>query len=144
MQKIKSLIKEDIMATGQETVLDDYAFLVSETDIKGNILFANEDFCKIAEYTLDELIGNPHNMVRHPDMPKKAFKSLWDTVQSGEVWTGYVKNTTKSGGYYWVFATVYPFESCDGSQGFLSCRRKASDEEIEQSIELYKQWKREE
>lgn len=132
------------MATGQETVLDDYAFLVSETDIKGNILFANEDFCKIAEYTLDELIGNPHNMVRHPDMPKKAFKSLWDTVQSGEVWTGYVKNTTKSGGYYWVFATVYPFESCDGSQGFLSCRRKASDEEIEQSIELYKQWKREE
>ena len=126
------------MAAGQETVLDDYAFLVSETDGKGTILFANEDFCKIAEYSIDELIGNPHSMVRHKDMPKAAFKSLWDTVQRGEIWTGYVKNSTKTGGYYWVFATVYPFESCDGSKGYLSCRRKASIEEINQAISLYK------
>ena len=125
------------MAIGQETVLDDYAFLVSETDAKGTILFANEDFCKIAEYDIDELIGKPHNMVRHKDMPKLAFKSLWDTVQKGEVWTGYVKNATKTGGYYWVFATVYPFESCDGSKGYLSCRRKASKEEIDAAIKLY-------
>jgi aerotaxis receptor len=124
-----------------ETVLDDYAFLVSETDAKGIIKFANDDFCKIAEYSIDELIGNPHNMVRHPDMPAKAFKSLWDTVQSGDVWTGYVKNATKSGGYYWVFATVYPFESCDGSLGYLSCRRKASRDEIEAAEALYKTWK---
>ena len=125
------------MATGQETVLDDYAFLVSETDEKGIILFANEDFCKIAEYDIDELIGKPHSMVRHKDMPKLAFKSLWDTVQKGKVWTGYVKNATKNGGYYWVFATVYPFESCDGSKGYLSCRRKASEEEIDAAIKLY-------
>jgi aerotaxis receptor len=124
-----------------ETVLDDYAFLVSETDAKGIIKFANDDFCKIAEYSIDELIGQPHNMVRHLDMPAKAFKSLWDTVQSGDVWTGYVKNATKSGGYYWVFATVYPFESCDGSLGYLSCRRKASREEIEAAEALYKTWK---
>lgn len=127
-----------------ETILDDYAFLVSETDAKGIIRFANEDFCKIAEYTIDELIGQPHNMVRHPDMPKAAFKSLWDTVQNGEVWTGYVKNATKSGGFYWVFATVYPFESCDGSLGYLSCRRKASREEIEEHIALYKELKKSE
>ena len=126
------------MATGQETVLDDYAFLVSETDAKGTILFANEDFCKIAEYTIDELIGKPHSMVRHKDMPKAAFADLWKTVQGGEVWTGYVKNSTKSGGYYWVFATVFPFESCDGSKGYLSCRRKASQEEINAAINLYK------
>ena len=132
------------MSAGQETVLDDYAFLVSETDAKGTILFANEDFCKIAEYDIDELIGKPHNMVRHKDMPKLAFKSLWDTVQKGEVWTGYVKNATKTGGYYWVFATVYPFESCDGSQGYMSCRRKASEAEINAAIELYKQWNKEE
>ena len=125
------------MATGQETVLDDYAFLVSETDEKGTILFANEDFCKIAEYDIDELIGKPHSMVRHKDMPKLAFKSLWDTVQKGKVWTGYVKNATKNGGYYWVFATVYPFESCDGSKGYLSCRRKASEEEIDAAVKLY-------
>ena len=132
------------MATGQETVLDEYAFLVSETDEKGIISFANDDFCKIAEFELDELIGQPHNMVRHDDMPKKAFKSLWDTVRTGEVWTGYVKNATKSGGYYWVFATVYPFESCDGSKGYLSCRRKPSKDEITAAEELYSQWNKEE
>ena len=126
------------MAAGQETVLDDYTFLVSETDAKGNILFANEDFCKIAEYTIDELIGNPHSMVRHKDMPKAAFADLWKTVQKDEIWTGYVKNATKSGGYYWVFATVFPFESCDGSKGYLSCRRKASNEEINTATNLYK------
>jgi aerotaxis receptor len=123
-----------------ETILDDISFLVSETDSKGIIRFANDDFCKIAEYTIDELIGQPHNMIRHTDMPKKAFQSLWETILDGEVWTGYVKNATKSGGFYWVFATVYPFESCDGSTGFLSCRRKASKEEIEEAEALYKTW----
>ena len=124
-----------------ETVLDDYAFLVSETDAKGIIKFANDDFCKIAGYALEELIDKPHNMVRHKDMPKAAFKSLWDTVQAGNVWTGYVKNATKDGGDYWVFATVFPFESCDGSKGYLSCRRKPSREEIAEHEALYKQWK---
>ena len=128
----------------RETVLDKNAFLVSETDAKGIIKFANEDFCKIAGYTLKELVGNPHNMVRHKDMPKKAFKSLWDTVQKGEIWTGYVKNATKDGGYYWVFATVYPFESCDGTKGYLSCRRKPTNEEIQKAETLYAQWKKEE
>jgi aerotaxis receptor len=124
-----------------ETVLDDNAFLVSETNDKGIITFANDDFCKVAEYELEELMGQPHNMVRHKDMPKVAFKSLWDTVQAGEVWTGYVKNATKSGGFYWVFATVYPFETCDGTKGYLSCRRKPSREEIEEHEALYKEWK---
>jgi aerotaxis receptor len=129
------------MAAGQETVLDEYAFLVSETDEKGTITFANDDFCKIAEYELDELMGQPHNMVRHPDMPKAAFKSLWDTVKRGEIWTGYVKNATKSGGYYWVYATVYPFQGCDGTNGYLSCRRKPTREEIAEHEALYREWK---
>jgi len=132
------------MAAGQETVLDEYAFLVSETNEKGIISFANDDFCKIAEYSLEELMGQPHNMVRHKDMPKKAFKNLWDTIQKGDIWTGYVKNATKTGGYYWVFATIYPFESCDGSKGFLSCRRRASEAEIKSANELYAKWKNEE
>jgi aerotaxis receptor len=122
-----------------EIVLDEYAFLVSETDAKGKILFANKDFCKIAGYSVDELIGQPHNIVRHSDMPKAAFKDLWDTVKRGETWTGFVKNATRDGGYYWVFATVYPFESCDGTQGFLSCRRKPSKQEIEVHEALYKE-----
>ena len=127
----------------KETVLDKNAFLVSETDAKGIIKFANEDFCKIAGYTLEELMGQPHNMVRHKDMPKKAFKSLWDTVQKGNIWTGYVKNATKDSGYYWVFATVYPFESSDNSKGYLSCRRKPTSEEIIKAEKLYEQWRKE-
>lgn len=127
------------MPKNVETKLNDFAFLVSETDEKGIIKFANEDFCKIAEFTVDELIGKPHNIVRHEDMPKVAFKDLWDTVKNGKIWTGYVKNATKSGGYYWVFATVYPFISHDGGKGFLSCRRKASNEEIAIHEKLYKE-----
>lgn len=123
----------------REYVLHETDFLVSQTDSKGVILFANEDFCKVAEYKLEELIGKPHNIVRHRDMPKEAFKDLWDTVQSGKVWTGYVKNATKSGGFYWVYATVYPNIACGASDhGYLSCRRKASEEEIRAAEILYK------
>ncbi|MDN5108415.1 PAS domain-containing protein [Aliarcobacter butzleri] len=132
------------MVAQKETVLDDYAFLVSETDKDGVILFANSDFCKIAEYNINELIGQPHSIVRHPDMPKVAFQDLWDTVKGGKVWTGYVKNATKSDGFYWVFATVYPFVTQNGESGYLSCRRKASNQEIAKAEELYKTWMEEE
>lgn len=128
------------MATrnGNEVVLDCDDVLISETDTKGIIRFANETFCKIAGYELDELIGKPHNIVRHKDMPRAAFKDLWDSVKSGKVWKGFVKNATKDGGYYWVYATVYPFTSCDGSSGYLSFRKKALPEEIKKAEALYK------
>ncbi len=113
------------------------SFLLSETDEKGIIRFANDEFCKFAEYNLDELIGKPHNVVRHPDMPKAAFEDLWKTVQSGKPWKGFVKNKTKNGNYYWVFATVFPFRSCDGSNGYISCRRMASPDEINKYEALY-------
>ncbi|MDP2850185.1 MAG: PAS domain-containing protein [Sulfuricurvum sp.] len=122
-----------------EYTLNDTDFLVSQTDSKGKIIFANEDFCKIAGYTLEELIGQPHNIVRHRDMPHAAFKDLWDTVKAGKVWKGYVKNATKNGGFYWVFATVYPNIECgEGQGGYMSCRRKASPAEIKAAEELYK------
>ena len=125
----------------KEIVLDDYAFLVSQTNEKGIITFASDDFCEIAVYSVEELIGKPHNIVRHPDMPKEAFKSLWETVKSGKIWTGYVKNATKNGDFYWVFATVYPTIIDNGEKGFISCRRKASKEEIEIASNLYKTMK---
>ncbi|MDX4058580.1 PAS domain-containing protein [Aliarcobacter skirrowii] len=125
--------------SNKEKILDDYAFLVSETDEKGVIRFANRDFCTIAEYEIEELIGKPHNVVRHKDMPKVAFKDLWETVKKGNIWTGYVKNATKNGDFYWVFATVYPFISCDGTKGYLSCRRKASRDEIEKISKIYEE-----
>jgi aerotaxis receptor len=104
----------------KEIILDEYAFLVSETDEKGIITFASDHFCEIAGYHVDELIGKPHNIVRH------------------KVWTGYVKNATKNGDFYWVFATVYPTITTEGSKGYLSCRRKATRKEIERAENLYK------
>ncbi len=126
------------MAIGRETILDENAFLVSETDAKGIILFANEQFCKVAEYSVDDLVGKPHNLVRHEDMPKAAFKDLWDTVKKGKVWQGFVKNKTASGGFYWVYATVYPYKNKAGEQCYMSIRRKPSREDIQKCSELYK------
>ena len=123
----------------REHILKDDDFLVSQTDEKRIILFANDDFCKVAGYTIDEMMGKPHNIVRHPDMPKAAFKDLWSTVKSGKVWDGYVKNKTKDGGYYWVYATVYPMkDSITNKMRYMSCRRKPSQEEIDVAQELYK------
>ena len=126
------------MSNSNEIVLSSKAFLVSETDEKGIIKFANDDYCKYAEYDLSELIGKPHSIVRHPDMPSDAFKDLWKTIKSGNKWRGFVKNKSKSGKFYWVFATVYPFKSCDGSSGYISCRRKISKMEASKYEALYK------
>ena len=130
-----------LQTLGNEILLDTKAFLVSETDEKGIIKFANDEYCKYAEYELSELIGQPHNIVRHPDMPAAAFQDLWDTIRKGEKWRGFVKNLSKSGKFYWVFATVYPYTSCDGSNGFISCRRRVSKAESEKYNELYKSMK---
>lgn len=127
--------------SSQELKLSLDSFLLSETDEKGIIRFANDEFCKFAGYTLEELVGKPHNVVRHQDMPKVAFQGLWETVKSGKPWKGFVKNKTKSGGYYWVFATVFPFISCDGSKGYISCRRMASQNEIDKYTKIYESMK---
>ena len=129
------------MTNSNELKLNLDSFLLSETDEKGIIRFANDEFCKFAEYTLEELIGKPHNIVRHSDMPKAAFEDLWKTIKNGKPWKGFVKNSTKSGKFYWVFATVFPFISCDGSKGYISCRRMASQSEIIKYETLYKTMK---
>jgi len=121
-----------------ETILNEDAFLVSETDSKGHIIFVNDEFCKVAGYSREELLGNPHNIVRHKDMPKAAFKDLWETVKSGNVWKGYVKNATKAGGFYWVFATIYPYKNDNGEQCYMSCRRQPSREDVSKYDALYK------
>lgn len=125
-------------SNGAERILSDKAFLVSETDEKGIIIFANDDFCNIADYRVEDLIGQPHNIVRHSDMPRAAFKDLWDTIKAGKTWTGFVKNKTRGGNqYYWVYATVYPVMR-EGRRHYISCRRKPTADEIESSIALYK------
>ncbi len=122
-----------------EYILKSDDFLVSQTDEKGVILFANDDFCKIAGYSLEELVGKPHNIVRHSDMPRAAFKDLWETVRREKIWNGYVKNKTKDGGYYWVYATVYPmYDEVRRAKTYMSCRRKPSKSEIDEAQSLYK------
>lgn len=82
----------------------------SITDQVGKILFGNDIFCRLSEYTHQELSGKPHSIIRHPDMPKSIFKIMWDTLKEGNPFFGYVKNRSKNGNYYWVFALVFPYE----------------------------------
>ena len=111
--------------------------IVTETDSKGIIKFANADFCKIAGYSLNELVGKPHNVVRHPDMPKAAFADLWKTIQNGKIWKGIVKNKTKDGDYYWVNATAYPSKDEKGELRYISVRVKPTEDEIKEAVSLY-------
>lgn len=123
---------------GKEIILKKDTMIVSETDAKGILLYANDDFCKIAGFTKDELIGNPHNIVRHYDMPKAAFEDLWSTVQSGGIWNGIVKNKTRDGDFYWVNATAFSSEDSEGNKRYISVRVKPTPEEIKSAEDLYK------
>jgi len=113
--------------------------IVSSTDLKGIITYANRTFCKIAGYTKQELTGKNHNIVRHPDMPKAAFKELWDTVKDGKEWTGIVKNLRKDGLYYWVYSHITPIMDNNGKiTGYTAARRPATPAEIEEVVPVYK------
>jgi len=113
------------------------SYILSETDDKGIIIYANQMFCELAGYELDELIGEPHNIIRHPDMPRIAFKGLWDDIQSKGFWTGIVKNRRKDRGYYWVHATALRRIDSNGNYTYLSIRRVPKKSEIEACIPLY-------
>ena len=118
-------------------VLYNDLYLLSETDEKGIVQYASDSFLKIANLRREELIGQPHNVVRHQDMPRAAFKSLWDDVQAKGFWTGLVKNQRKGGGYYWVHATVLRSIDKAGNTKYVSIRVKPSREEIQKAQELY-------
>jgi aerotaxis receptor len=122
----------------------DSGVIVSSTDLKGNITYANRKFCEIAGYTKDELIGKNHNMVRHPDMPKSAFRDLWDHLQSGKEWTGIIKNLRKDGKYYWVYSHVSPILENGHIVGYSAARRPAFQTEVEEVIPQYQQMKEQE
>ena len=119
-------------------------YILSETDSKGFIIYANDIFCEIAGYEIEELIGQPHNIIRHPDMPRIAFKGLWDDIQSKGFWTGIVKNLRKDGEYYWVSATVLRRVHSDGSITYLSIRTVPNKVSVESCITLYAELKSDE
>jgi PAS domain S-box-containing protein len=113
------------------------AYILSETDDKGIIVYANELFCEVAGYSVEELIGEPHNIVRHSDMPRIAFKGLWDDLQTKGFWTGFVKNRRKDNGYYWVYATALRKTHADGRVTYLSIRVKPSRSDVTACETLY-------
>ncbi len=122
----------------QEVPFPEGHLIISRTDSQGIITFANPIFVEMSGYSHDELIGAPHSIMRHPDMPKAAFKDLWDTVQSVGRWHGYVKNLRKDGAFYWVYATVVANIRAGQVVGFTSVRRKPSRNKVEECTALYK------
>ncbi len=111
--------------------------LVSTTDLNGTITYANPEFCEIAGYSLEELIGQHHNIVRHPDMPKAAFKDMWDKLKRGDSWRGMVKNRCKNGDYYWVDAYVTPLLKHGKISGYQSVRAHPTHQQKVQAQALY-------
>lgn len=124
--------------TQNEYPLDDDTTLMSTTDVHSYITHANDTFVQVSGYQLDELTGQPHNMVRHPDMPKAAFADMWYTLQQGEPWSGIVKNRRKNGDHYWVRANAVPMVRRGQVTGYMSIRTRATTEEIAAVEPLYR------
>ncbi|MCK7153129.1 methyl-accepting chemotaxis protein [Enterobacter roggenkampii] len=124
--------------TQNEYPLDDDTTLMSTTDVHSYITHANDTFMQVSGYQLDELTGQPHNMVRHPDMPKAAFADMWYTLQQGEPWSGIVKNRRKNGDHYWVRANAVPMVRRGQVTGYMSIRTRATAEEIAAVEPLYR------
>jgi methyl-accepting chemotaxis protein len=130
-------MKINMPVTQREIELKETTQIVSKTDLKGKITFVNRDFMDVSGFSEEELLGQSHNIVRHPDMPPEAFADLWRTVKTGKPWIGIVKNRCKNGDYYWVEAVVSPFVEDNQVAGFISVRRKASRQQIEGAMRYH-------
>ena len=112
--------------------------IISQTDLKGIITYANRKFCEISNYVASELVGQPHNIVRHPDMPKAIFAKMWQTIISGQVWNGIIKNLRKDGLYYWVETEILPIRNDEHEvTGYITVRKPASRKNIFEMEETY-------
>lgn len=128
----------EVHVTDVETGFPSGELIVSQTDPAGIIIMCNEAFVRMSGYSKEELMGEPHHILRHPDMPAPAFADLWKTVQAGKKWEGYVKNLRKDGGFYWVLATVVPNVRQGKVVAYTSVRREPSRKRVAESIALYK------
>ena len=128
-------MRRDISLTGKERVLGNSQIIVSKTDLKGHITYANRDFLNIAGYKEEDVMGQPHNIIRHPDMPRCVFKLLWDTLQGGDEIFAYVINRCKNGDHYWVYAHVTPSRDSSGKiTGYHSTRRQPDRRIIDEDV----------
>ena len=123
--------------TAVEHLVQEGGFLVSMTDLQSNITFVNDEFIRISGFLRDELIGQPHNLVRHPDMPPAVFADMWATLKAGKAWQGFVKNRCKNGDFYWVDANASPIREGGAVIGYVSIRSKASRGQVRDAERLY-------
>jgi len=127
-----------ITPTGREITFGNDELIVSKTDLKGVITYANEVFERVSGFSQAELIGAPHNLIRHPEMPRCVFKLLWDTLKSGNEIFAYVVNLARNGGHYWVFAHVTPsFDEAGVQRGYHSNRRVPYPDALQKVKPLY-------
>lgn len=131
-------MRKNLPITQNEVVLVDGGSIVSITDLKGVITYANPYFIEVSGYTKEELLGKAHNILRHPDVPAEAFRDLWDTIKQGKVWNGLVKNRCKNGDFYWVAANVTPVIERGQPVGYMSVRTKPTREQIAAAEDLYR------
>ncbi len=127
----------EALVVDREVPYPEGKLIVSRTDLKGVITHANQAFVDMSGYSFEELIGVNHAILRHPDMPAAAFADLWETIQAGKKWHGYVKNLRKDGAFYWVKATVIPNVRNGKLVGYTSVRRKPSTTRINAAASLY-------
>ncbi len=127
--------------TNREVHMPDGSVIVSRTDDKGRIEFVNKEFIDIAGFTKEELMGQPHNMIRHPDMPPEAFADMWRDLRAGLPWSGYVKNRTKNGDHYWVNANAMPVTENGRATGYISIRSKPDAATIRAVDAIYRQFR---
>ncbi|WP_250469777.1 PAS domain-containing methyl-accepting chemotaxis protein [Caballeronia sp. GAFFF2] len=123
--------------TNVEYILEDGDSLVSTTDLDSHIQYCNPAFVKVSGYSEEELVGQPHNVIRHPDMPREAFRDMWETLRSGRPWVGVVKNRRMNGDFYWVRANVTPLVEEGQPVGYMSVRTKPSRTQVEEAESLY-------
>jgi PAS domain S-box-containing protein len=123
-------MKKNVAPTNVEVFFREEDMIVSKTDLKGRLTYVNREFCRIAGYSEAELMGQPHSIIRHPDMPRAVFKLLWDTVLEGREVFAYVKNMTKNGDYYWVFAHVTPSYDEGGKIIGYHSNRRVPDRDV--------------
>lgn len=130
-------MRKNFPVTAVEYPVSDETLIVSRTDLKGKLTYFNEDFIAAAGFTSAELMGQPHNIVRHPDMPPEAFDNLWDTLKAGKPWLGAVKNRRKNGDFYWVLATASPIRENGQVKGYTSIRTRLPADQRKLAEEVY-------
>jgi aerotaxis receptor len=130
-------MRTNLPVTTVEYPITDATLIVSRTDPKGKLTHFNDEFVQASGFTEAELIGQPHNIIRHPDMPPEAFENLWDTLKAGKPWVGAVKNRRKNGDFYWVLATASPIRENGQITGFTSIRTKLPADQRAEAEQVY-------